>query len=134
VKLRNIAKAIAALLWIFIGLVSIAVGWGFFQGDTSVLVGGNAVNFQLAVGYTVAGTVFFLQAALTFLKKKAALILSVPVVVFTAVSVFDQLNQLVQGTMVTYKYLVMYGIILSMAVITSAVVLFGKKDEVPVNA
>jgi hypothetical protein len=134
VKLKNIAKAIAAVLWFFIGIVSVAVGWGFFQGDTAVSVGGNTAKFQFAVGYTSAGAVFLLQAALTFLRKKTALILSIPVAIFTAFSVLNQLNQLVQGNMVVHKYLVVYGIIFLMAVLTTVVVLLGKKDEVPINA
>ena len=134
VKPRNIAKAIAALLWLFMGLVSIAVGWSFFQGNPSVSVGGDPVNFQFAIGYIVAGILLLSEAALTFLRKKAALILSVPVAMFTAVSVFDQLNQLAQGTMVTPKYLVIYGAMFSMSVLTTAVVLLVKKEEVPINA
>lgn len=133
-KTRNIVTAIAALLWLFWGLVSIAGGWSFFQGNLSVSVAGEPVNFQFAVGTIVAGILFLSEAVLTFLRKKAALVLSIPVAVFTAVSVFDQLNQLVQGTMITSKYLVVYGGIFLMSILTTAVVLLAKKEDAPITA
>lgn len=134
VKPRNIAKGIATLLWSFMGLVSIGVGWSFLQGNPSVSVDGGPVNFQFVIGYIVAGILFLSEAVLTFLIKRAALILSIPVAVFTAVSVFDQLNQIVQGTMLAPKYLVMYGVMFLMSTLTTAVVLLVKKEEASINA
>lgn len=128
-KPRNIAKAIAALLWLFMGLVSMAVGWNHFQGNPSVSFNGEPANFQFAMVYTLAGILLLLEALLTFRGKKAALILSIPVALFAAVSLFDQLSQLTEGTMITTKYLMMYGTMLFMSVLTIAVVVLAGKSH-----
>lgn len=130
-KPSNITKAIAALLRLFMGLTSIAVGWSHFQGNPSVSVNGDPANFQFAMGYTVSGIMLLLEALLTFLRKKAALILAIPVAVFAAVSVFDQLNQLAEGTMITTKYLMMYGTMFFMSVLTIAVVVLDRDGADP---
>lgn len=116
------------------GLVSLAVGWGHFQGNPSVSVNGDSANFQFAIGYAAAGVLFLLEALVTFLRKRAALVLAIPVAVFAAVSVFDQLNQLLQGAMVTPKYLIMYGAMALMSVLTIADVVLAKECSDPENA
>ncbi|MDV2080486.1 hypothetical protein [Marinobacter xestospongiae] len=131
---KNLAKTIASLLWLFVGLVSLAVGWGHFQGNPSVSFNGNPANLQFAVGYVVVGAILLLEVVVTFLRKKAALVLAIPVAIFSIVSVFGQLKQLVQGTMITAKYLAMYGALALIAILTITVVLLAKKGVDKENA
>lgn len=133
-KLWSIAKTIAVLLWSFTGLVFIVVGWSYLQENPSVAVNGDPANVRFAVGYTGAGILFLVEAVLTFFKKKLALILSIPTTLFAMLAISDQLNQLIQGSILTANYLIMYGIVLLMSSLTIAVVVSAKIAEAPKNA
>jgi hypothetical protein len=120
VKVASVAKAIAALSWSLMALVSIGVGWSLTDGNPSLSFSGDPVNDQFAMGYTVAGGFFLLQAALTFFRKKLALFLSIPAALFAATAGSEQLSQLFQGSITTSKYLIVYGFVLTIAVVAFA--------------
>ncbi|UDL06110.1 hypothetical protein [Marinobacter sp. CA1] len=123
-KIASVAKTIAALSWSLMALVSMGVGWSLIAGNPSVSFSGDSVNDQFAIGYTVAGGFLLLQAAFTFCRKKLALVLSIPLALFAAIAGSGQLNQLFQGSIITSNYLIMYGFVFMVSILTIAVVAF----------
>lgn len=71
---------------------------------------------------------------MTLYGKKLALILSIPVAIFTVVSVVGQLDQFVEGGVIPTECLMMYGAIFLMPTLTTVVVLWVRKSGTLPNA
>ena len=133
-KAVSVAKIIAAFSWSLMALVSIGVGWSLVAGNSSLSFNGDSVNDQFVMGYIVAGVLLFSQAALTFFRKKLALVLSIPLALFAAIAGSDQLSQLFQDSMITSKYLIMYGFVFLVSILIIALVVFSNIGADPENA
>lgn len=133
-KLIEFVKGIASILWLLMSVVFIAVGVDILSGDPSVSRNGSSTNFPFGVAFIFSGGLSILVSVLTFFMKRMALILSVPAAILTAVSVFGEMHQLIQGSMLSPKYLIAYGAMFLASALTTGVLLWPKKKEVEEHA